>query len=480
MANLARFTISSTPSTDGEYEAAHSEVLSLVLEGTPAAVVRTVHFQVYDPAELDSPRSSPSAPQLSLVGTTTASKVLAATPATPVTCAMPSSGLHSWLVRCLVNGGLDAKGNAHPDYLFERLVSIPDSVWGARKVIVTESTQAGPDGWAEPIGQLVEAVAGATGPGAGTAAGQLTYWDGSQPLWTTGAGQVKLSADGDHLHLGSNPGQASSTHGIATSNDFRIGSRLADGTLTSLLWMTSADALILGHTLIPNVDIQSVDTVDVVVGGQNVLRVFDDSLQLSPSGVVALFLRDDADIVEVHRKFLDFENNVVAPIIRHQPDGTDGVTADRLTIEAQKASHATNGTGGDLLATSGAGPTADGDLELQTGGTTRLRLDGALGSVDVPDGGNLSIGGSPTSWDGGTNLVALTEGTAPTGNPNTGMGYLYWATDGPGPGLEMRDASGNVLRILPNASGTAGAASGTYLQVLRAGTLYKIELLNAS
>jgi hypothetical protein len=168
---------------DGEdhgYEALNGAVLALTLRDP--SVASTVRFQVYDPAGVDEslgiaknpPRASNAAPTLTLVGATSGRAVSPVSVSGTVTVAMPSSGSHSWIVRCIVNGGLRALPNGStvvdPALIFERGVSILTGT-GHRKIVATESTQFETEGWAVPINEMLESNAGSpslyTPPGAG-------------------------------------------------------------------------------------------------------------------------------------------------------------------------------------------------------------------------------------------------------------------------------------------------------------------------
>lgn len=73
--------------------------------------------------------------------------------------------------------------------------------------------------------------------------------------------------------------------------------------------------------------------------------------------------------VRLARTVMQFDQSVVAPILRQADDPTDGVVADTLLVQAQKATHSTNGTGGGLDLRSGIGPTADGEVFIRRGTT---------------------------------------------------------------------------------------------------------------
>lgn len=129
--------------------------------------MQRVTFETYDPTDPNSPRCSLDAPTLSLVGVTTGQKVDAATPAAAVTTTLPgvSPGGHSWRIRCTVNGGLDALGRPHPDYVFERLVTIRSSA-GLRKVVKEEGAAYGATGAEDAQNEMVEGFTGSAGSGA--------------------------------------------------------------------------------------------------------------------------------------------------------------------------------------------------------------------------------------------------------------------------------------------------------------------------
>ena len=147
--NLARFLIGASPSADRGFNATTSSV-ALQLEAS-SGLIRSTTFQVYDAADPTSPLASASAPVLSLnngVGGT-GQKVNAATPASAVTLSglVPGAG-HAYLVRCLVNDGLDNAGRPSAQHVFERLVACR-TAQGRRKLVPGESTQGSARGWAD-------------------------------------------------------------------------------------------------------------------------------------------------------------------------------------------------------------------------------------------------------------------------------------------------------------------------------------------
>jgi hypothetical protein len=172
--NLAKFTIEGTASSPGGYDATVGQTLHFALEGGPASLVNRWTLQVYDPADTTSPLASYGAPLLSLVGATTGQKVDAATPGTQITCVAPS-GMNTWIVRSIVNGGILPNGKKSPDYVWERMLAVRDGS-GRRRVISTEQTQYGSEGWARAVN---EAMTAAMSIAAGTQRSQIAQWNGT-------------------------------------------------------------------------------------------------------------------------------------------------------------------------------------------------------------------------------------------------------------------------------------------------------------
>jgi len=161
----ALFTIEAD-STDQGFDANNSQVLNLRLKTLPPSGVNSVVYQVFNPGAFDPtesiaanpPRQSTGAPTLVLDNLTTTGQSIAPAPAldSNVQVTMPATGSHSWIVRCVVNGGLQvlADGRSVPDpaLIHERMIVIRDSGSGSRKVVSTETTQYHDDGWAEAFG----------------------------------------------------------------------------------------------------------------------------------------------------------------------------------------------------------------------------------------------------------------------------------------------------------------------------------------
>lgn len=197
MANLAKFTINATPSSPGGFDMTISQALTFLLEASSPLVNRWT-LEVYDSADAASPLASKSAPALTLVGATSGKKVDAATPGSSITTTAPSSGVHSYIVRSKVNGGLNAKGKADPDYVYERIICIKTGS-GLRKVIASEQTQYGAGGWADAQNDLIDAGAGPlTAPGGAGDANKLAAASGAGTNLQYAAG-IRLSGSGTNL-----------------------------------------------------------------------------------------------------------------------------------------------------------------------------------------------------------------------------------------------------------------------------------------
>jgi hypothetical protein len=146
----------------------------------------------------------------------------------------------------------------------------------------------------------------------------------------------------------------------------------------------------------------------------------------------------NASLLALNVPAVTWENSVASPIISQAPDSGDGITADTMTVAAQTASHGVNGTGGALNLSSGAGPTADGNVSLRVGGVEKLKIDNSLVTSTIP--------------------IALNEVGDPTTAANQGALYTK---DSSGTHLFFRtESSGTIYQLTPTSGGgdvTAGA-----------------------
>lgn len=155
---------------DAGFPASAGDAITLQLRASPAPGVRSVTFQVWDPTALDPsgtildnpPKASPEAETLVLdngIGQT-GQAVKAATPTSPVTVTLPNPSTSAWIVRCVLNNGMRSINGTQvfdPSLIHERMVYI-DLGGGRRNIVATETTQAGPDGWATAFKALNDLV----------------------------------------------------------------------------------------------------------------------------------------------------------------------------------------------------------------------------------------------------------------------------------------------------------------------------------
>jgi hypothetical protein len=154
---------------DGEdrgFQATPSQVLTLRLRPPVAVDVGSVVFQVYSESAFDPdqgidvnpPRASKDAPLLTIVGATSGQSVSPSTPSGTVSITLPASAGHSYLVRCIVNGGwraLPGGGSVFdPQLIHHRGVWIPTG-FGTRKIIGTEVNEFTVGGWADAINDMI-------------------------------------------------------------------------------------------------------------------------------------------------------------------------------------------------------------------------------------------------------------------------------------------------------------------------------------
>lgn len=160
----AKFSINADTADQG-FDADVDDVLLLRLKPLPVAGVSTVLYQVFAPDAFsyelgiarNPPRASPGAPVLSLVGATTGQSVSPVAVDGTVSVTLPHTGSYSWIVRCIVNGGMvalpDGRTVVDPTLVHERMISIRDAN-GLRAVVPTETTQYSDDGWVGAFEEL--------------------------------------------------------------------------------------------------------------------------------------------------------------------------------------------------------------------------------------------------------------------------------------------------------------------------------------
>lgn len=140
----ADFTIDADPSANLGYDASNSQVLTLQLETPPTTDVGRVVFSVAAKSKgADDLVFSP------VSGEPT-------TPGGSVDTTMPATGVHSYIVRCQVNNGVDSNGKVVAGWTTHRLVAIR-SPKDLRKMVPVERTEyEAPDGWTGAFNEMVD------------------------------------------------------------------------------------------------------------------------------------------------------------------------------------------------------------------------------------------------------------------------------------------------------------------------------------
>lgn len=172
MANQAAFTIEGTPSADPttgdrEYTALNSQTLTCTLETNPSQALRAT-FEVFDPANLESPLASKDAPLTTWNENAAASITVGVTPYginAPVTIDMPpipggpATGIVSYIIRCTVATAGDGSPGSQ-EQVYERMVLVYGTTTtpAMRKTVPGESTEARARAWSDALNDLVDAV----------------------------------------------------------------------------------------------------------------------------------------------------------------------------------------------------------------------------------------------------------------------------------------------------------------------------------
>lgn len=157
----AKFKINSTASSPPGFDATNNQAITLQLEASTAPDIYQTQFFINNPGVPSSPQSSLNAPTLTL----SPSSGIAATPTGTVTFTMPASGYHTYAVRCVLNGGVEAAtGKVRPEWTFERVVAIRSAA-SVRKLLPGETTQYSARGWSDEQNVMVDNLAGGGGGG---------------------------------------------------------------------------------------------------------------------------------------------------------------------------------------------------------------------------------------------------------------------------------------------------------------------------
>ncbi len=144
----AKFTIEGAASTPPGYDTIVSQVLTLQLEDLPALDVWSVVFEV-----TQTSRDAPALVFSPVDGRPT-------TPGGTVDVTMPGSGVHSYVIKCTINGGANASGTVVAAYTYSRLIAIK-TISGLRKIVPAERTEYDEtNGWAGTQNDMVDTFGG--------------------------------------------------------------------------------------------------------------------------------------------------------------------------------------------------------------------------------------------------------------------------------------------------------------------------------
>lgn len=377
MANLARFTINTTPSSPGGFDGTVSQVLTFALEGGPSNQVSLWTLEVFDSNDPASPLASKNAPALTLVGATSGLKVNATTPGSTITTTLAGSGVHTWTVRSTVNGGQGPNG-ADPNLVFERIIAIKTGS-GLRKTVPAEGTQYSPRGWSDIQNDLIEAGAGPLlAPGGASHAHKVAAADAAGTNLQYAA-DIRLDGGGTALGFG---GTRAGSGTVRGGTSFSIYGLTSGADRVLLNW--SGNALQLGDVASSGVFVQTSS------GGQ--FQVLFDS-------------------------FLSWVwDRPGGPRLRAVYGG--GVDA---FIQADPSSDATDNARRNF---SVIGQDVSGNTST-TGGTTSVRAGFATGAGGTHIGGNLLLAGGWATGASGTRHgghVQLSPGAGGTTYGNTYLG----------------------------------------------------------
>lgn len=219
--NHAKFTINGSASADANgnrgYTATNSESLTLTAEDNPSSALSFL-YEVYSSADSDSPLASKDADAITFTDSGTYQQIMS-NPNGNATITMPSSGAHSYIIRCTatVAGGSDT---------YERMVVIlrtaptPD----LRKTVPGESNQYVARGFSDALNDIVDAV----GSAAGFSSLDDAYTGGQAIDVDSGKIDVTGTTTTDMLSLIATPGASSTAtvlHVEAAGTNWASGAR---------------------------------------------------------------------------------------------------------------------------------------------------------------------------------------------------------------------------------------------------------------
>lgn len=454
MANPAAFTISSTPSEDpitGDrgYLATTSETLTLQLESQPSLDAQKTTYSVFDAAIENSPLASKSMPTITFT-TSGVSTESPSDPAGPSQIQVPSSGAHSFIIRCRVD-------TAAGSYTFEREVSIlsPQSL---RKTVPAEQTQFAARGWSDDQNDMVDAI---TTLVTSLPTVKLPVRVATTANITLSGNQTidgVLTSNGDRVlvkdqSVGSENGIYIADAGAwARATDFDESSEVFGGILVSVsegsangnmtFQLATDDPITLDTTSLQFILITSGVSLAValmngnITGGTNIDVSAGDAID---------FLGE----IDIRRQTVSYISTTAGALTALTPD--DATSPQNITMQAGSATSGNNnGAKVGIFSGAGFGTGVAGAIELGVAATALVTLStatafgpGFVMSGDVSDP-SITVG-QPTASGAGPNLVIRAGIANTTGDGGTLR--LGAGNDGGGTGLDGRveifDADGN-------------------------------------
>jgi hypothetical protein len=216
--NHAEFKINGSPPNDPVtgnrgYVAEHDEELTLTLDINPSSGF-SARYEVFSSDVPDSPLASKNAPELLFSGSGLYQEVLT-DPNGTATLVLPSSGCHSWVIRCTVSTvwGQD---------VFERAVSIlsDHTTPPLHKTVPGETNEFQEPGWSDDENDIIDAINSVAGGGGSyeyTARDGGEHWedfallyqgvgitlsDGAHGISIANAGVLSFTKQGDAAETG--------------------------------------------------------------------------------------------------------------------------------------------------------------------------------------------------------------------------------------------------------------------------------------
>lgn len=448
---IADFDISASGPEDVGYDATAGEVLTLQLTNLPTTAYRT-QFSVE--------RFSKDMPSLVF-------SPVSGEPATPggtVTVTCPGSGIHSFIIDCVVDNGVDAQGVTRADYRSSRCVVIRSAGTGLAKIVPAERTEYDTtNGWTGRINEMIDAtdvLATATSdPTPNTLAlrngsgafGVLGLWIGADP---SSAGQLRCS---DGFALTCNDGSDNDVTLLkCTTGAIEVGDTTRAASVSLFAKSNgSISATVMGTGTAGLTAVGASSKISLITNSQEVLHAEAGSVTMTR-------------VLGVTAPPVPSGGGIGLPITAGDVSGGGGIAGD-LQLTAGKNLGGGAGTTGAIVLTVPLAAGNTGNIDLHDGSTQFLRINASTTQASAIADRNLRVRGDTTLLlEGGTTTsVELLSGTsiAFTVNsteiarfnttalhfPNTQNALIDVEAAGSGTGKDVTVNAGNV-----SAGGGAG------------------------